>query len=281
MINTIPTLSRAGQIAVVRRMCQEARDTGQSPPTRAAVQAELGISEWSARGILREVRAQAPEAPSTTPEGTGEHSESTQETRSARTPRALLVVGALLLAVVLAAPIALSGLDLYRWAQAPHGLGLGRIWAILVPIGLDAAAATCVIFSMISAFRGESGGALHACVWLFSGTSAVANYSQGLALADHAASAYWFFPAMSLMGALLLEMVLRKIRLWVLTDDGVAEAPLPRFRFARWVVARDETWAAWRASVTEGFTSHHEAISYVRTRPPIERPAAATRTLSK
>lgn len=198
-----------------------------------------------------------------------------KQTRAARWGmRALITLVGLLLAVVVVVPLTLSSQDLVRWAHSPIGLGLESGWAILVFVALDAAAAACVGMSVYCAWRGETAGMFGILVWAFAVTSAFANYrfNQG----GRARDAVWFFPAMSIAGPLLLEIVIRRVRRWVQTSAGRYEHPLPHFRLARWIPgigAARETYGAWRTAILDGRISTPDlAVARFRQLCPDGRP---------
>lgn len=195
---------------------------------------------------------------------TGNHSQTTTEPRGGG-KNALLIAISVLAAVVVIAPVSLSAQDLYDWAASPTGLGLPWPWPIVVFVALDASAALCIAMTFYSAWRGESGGVPHLLVWVFAGLSALANYRNGLALADQGAKdAVWFFPIMSIAGAGLLEVVMSRVRRWARVESGHFEAPLPKFRFLRWIVAYGETKEAWKTAILEGYSKPRQAIDHVR-----------------
>lgn len=169
------------------------------------------------------------------------------------------------LGAVIVAPIALSSQDLVKWGEDPRGLGLDPFWAWLVFIALDLAAAVCVGMVTYSAWRGESGGIFHVLTWMFAGASAYANYRHGTK--TPAADDQLFFPAMSLMGPLLLEVTLHRIRRWTRAAERTAMAARPHFG-ARWLpgVALAETLQAWAAAKREDIRRPEDAIAYVRER---------------
>jgi hypothetical protein len=175
----------------------------------------------------------------------------------------LVTVIGVLLAGVIAAPIALSSQDIVAWAGAPNGLGLQAPWDLFTFLALDAAAAVCVGMVVYAAWRGEPAGAFGLLVWLFAAASAVANYQHG-SRPGAPGDAWWFFPAMSIAGPALLEVTVRRIRRWVQTTAGRYERPLPHFRVARWLVALPETAVAWRLAVTEGYSRPEDAIIAAR-----------------
>lgn len=190
----------------------------------------------------------------------------TQQTENQRPARgisvALLSCIGITLAVVVISPVALSSQDLVSWAESPTGLGLSGIWPYVVFVALDCAAALCIALTMHAAWKGQAGGSAHVLVWIFAGMSAFANWRYGTT--SNARDAVWFFPAMSVAGATLLEVAIRRIRRWGRSEQGVFEPPLPRFRVLRWLIAYGETYRAWKLAVTEGITRPEDAIRAVR-----------------
>ena len=198
----------------------------------------------------------------------------THSTAARRGMAVLVTAVAVLLAVVIAAPIALSSQDLVEWAASAAGLGLSGPWPLFVFVALDAAAATCVGMVVYSAWRGETGGAFAVLVWLFAAGSAAANYRHGVT--TPARDDQWFFPAMSLAGPALLEVTVRRVRRWVQTSAGRYERPLPHFRLVRWVpgIAARETLRAWKLAVTEGYSRPEDAVTAARAYRAGWRPGA-------
>lgn len=177
-------------------------------------------------------------------------------------------IGTALTAVIIA-PIALSSQDLVKWGNDPHGLGLSMFWAWVVFIALDLAAAVCVGMVTYSAWRGETGGIFHLLTWMFAGTSAYANYRHGLH--SQAADAKLFFPAMSLMGPLLLEVTLHRVKRWARMADRQIMTARPSFG-SRWIpgVAFRETLAAWATAKRENIGRPEDAIAHVRERRALQ-----------
>lgn len=176
-------------------------------------------------------------------------------------PTLLLIVITVALALVVIAPAVLSSSDILRWATSPHGLNLKPALAWLAFIALDAAAVVCVGMSTYAAEQGENGGAFRALTWAFSAGSAWFNYRFGLTTS--APDDEMFFPAMSLAGPVLLELMLKRIRSRRRQASGVQRGGRPRFGL-RWLVSFTETRRAWLAAVREGIPRADEAIAFVR-----------------
>ena len=67
-------------------------------------------------------------------------------------------------------------------------------------------------------------------VWAFAGMSAFANYSHSTN--STAVDAVWFFPAMSIAGPFLLEIIVRRVRRWVQEGTGQRDRHADRVRLA-------------------------------------------------
>jgi hypothetical protein len=177
----------------------------------------------------------------------------------------LLTLVGVLLAGVIVAPIALSSQDIISWAGSPTGLGLTGPWPLVTFLALDAAAAVCVGLVVYCAWRGESAGAFAWLVWAFAGMSAYANYSHSVD--SPARDAVWFFPAMSVAGPFLLEIIVRRVRRWVQEGTGQRARHSVSFGFARWmpgVGALRETYGAWRLARLDHITDAREAVTAYR-----------------
>ncbi|MFI7598408.1 hypothetical protein [Actinoplanes sp. NPDC049681] len=189
-----------------------------------------------------------------------------QRSRAGRyTMGALLTVVGMLLAGVIVAPIALSSQDIIAWAASPTGLGLAGPWPWVTFFALDAAAAVCVGLVVYCAWRGESAGVFAWLVWAFAGMSAYANYSHSSGSA--ARDAVWFFPAMSLAGPFLLEIVVRRVRRWVQEGTRQRVRHAVAFGLARWIPgvgALRETYGAWRLARLDGIDDADQAVTAYR-----------------
>jgi hypothetical protein len=178
---------------------------------------------------------------------------------------ALLTVVGVLLAGVIVAPIALSSQDIIAWAGSATGLGLTGPWPLVTFFALDAAAAVCVGLVVYCAWRGESAGVFAWLVWTFAGMSAYANYSHSTG--STARDAVWFFPAMSLAGPFLLEIIVRRVRRWVQEGTGQRARHAVSFGIGRWIPgvgALRETYGAWRLARLDGINDADQAVTAYR-----------------
>ncbi len=205
-----------------------------------------------------------------TPTGTPTADDTPRTTTAMR--RVLTGVSAAL-GIVILAPLALSGQDLYQWAQAPAGLNLSQPWPWFVPVALDLAAAACIGMTIVAVWRRERAGLFGALVWVFALASAYGQYRHGLAekAAGRAQDLWWAMPAFAVLGPLLLEVTLNKIRAWARKDAKEQHNGAAGFG-KRWIpgVAFKETLAAWAASRREGIDRADDAIQFVRDRAAVK-----------
>lgn len=196
--------------------------------------------------------------------------------------RNALIAAGVLLGLVIIAPIVLSTTDLITWAESAPGLGMKPQTSWLVPVGLDLAAAACIVMSLIATWRKERPGIFGILVWVFAGVSAFAQYKHGMTerQAGRAQDLVWAMPAFALLGPFLLEATLNRLRRWYRQDSGTHHTGAAGFG-PRWIpgVAFWETLRAWAASRREGIESWKEAVAYVRERKALEglSPADALR----
>jgi hypothetical protein len=171
-------------------------------------------------------------------------------------PMAVTGIG---ITAVVAAPVAISARSLAGWGR--EALGLTGGWEWLAPVPLDGAALACVGLALHATQRGEAPGLSRILVWVLAAGSAWANWRHGATISPDAAL---YFAVQPLLAALLLDLVLRRVRHDALGDLGALERPLARYRMARWLVAPRETWRAWRTAVCDGITDPDEALARVR-----------------
>jgi len=181
----------------------------------------------------------------------------------------MLIAVSVALGLVILAPVTLSAQDLYTWARDPHGLALSAIFAALVPVGLDVAAAACILMTIVAVWRRERPGIFGLLVWVFAATSAYAQLRHGLVERDagRAQDVWWTMPGVALLGPLLLEVTLHRLRRWYRQETGEQHTGAAGFG-SRWLpgVAFGETLAAWAASRREGIASWRDAVQFVRDR---------------
>lgn len=183
----------------------------------------------------------------------------------------IFAVTTLALIVVLGAPMALSAQDLYAWAASPGGLDLGPAWALLVPLALDMAAVVCICFAVLSVWRRERPGIFSALVWVFAGSSAFAQYRHGMTerVNGGGQDIWWAMPLFAILGVLLLEVVLSKLRTWARKAEGEQHNAAAGFG-VRWLVSPWETLQAWAASRREGISRVDDAVKFVRERRAVQ-----------
>ncbi|MDN5915130.1 MAG: DUF2637 domain-containing protein [Pseudonocardia sp.] len=192
-----------------------------------------------------------------------------------------LVGSGALLAVVIGAPVAASWHGLSSAGADSFGLAGG--WSALVPLVLDAAAAYTAVLAVRDVLSGDSALANRGLTWAYAAASAGINFWH----ADQVGGvpAALFFAAASLSAVALWDRTLRALRRDQLRAQGAVQAPTPRFRVARWVVAPKETARAWRVAVIEGITEPVDAVRMARQlaetgKGPAALPSADLRGLS-
>lgn len=179
--------------------------------------------------------------------------------------KVLVSVVAALLAGLVLAPLSLSGQDLINWART--GLGLTGKWPWIVFYALDASAIVCVLMAFRRAWKGQSGGVFQLMVWTIAGASAFANYRHGIRSQDWAPDAWWFFPGMSLLSPLMLELVLLEIRKEAKARKKQVAEEMPSFGFWRWIPgvgAFRETYGAWRTARLLNLSTYEQAVQEYR-----------------
>lgn len=165
--------------------------------------------------------------------------------------RAIAFLIAFALVGVVIAPPALSAHDIIGWAQSrsvESGLGLSQGWAIVAFLALDFAAGVCVLICLFCALVNEPAGKFALYVWAFALATAYANHSFGTR-PGAPGDAGWFFPAMSLLGPLLLHSVLNFLRKRIAGAQGNKRGKRPTFPLVDWlpvVGTPQDTFGAWR-----------------------------------
>jgi hypothetical protein len=141
-------------------------------------------------------------------------------------------LGGSALALVVVAPAAASWHGLTGWARA-HGAAGG--WAYLVPLVVDGAAAYAAWLALRDVLHGRSSLVNRLLVWTYAAGSAALNAAHANVTGGLGAAA--FFAGASASAALLWDRTLRNARWDQLSALGLIEAPLPRFRALRWLLA--------------------------------------------
>jgi hypothetical protein len=175
------------------------------------------------------------------------------------------VLIALSLTAVVIAPPTLSAQDILNWAELDSpdsGLGLKGGWPWVVFLAMDFSAAVCVLVSLFCAFQNESSGIFGVGVWVFAGVTAYANYSFNN-VPGAPGDGIWFFPAMSVIGPVLLHGLMHKIRGWVLESAGGRRGNRPKFTVSDWsplTGTPQTTFGAWRVGGMLGISVPDDAL---------------------
>jgi hypothetical protein len=172
---------------------------------------------------------------------------------------------ALALVGVVIAPILLSAQDILEWAQhntVESGLGLTKVWAWVSFLALDLAAAVCVLISLYCAIRNWKAGFFAFGVWVFAGATAFANYQFG-SRPGAPGDAAWFFPAMSILGPVMLHATLKFLRKVIRAGAGAVRASRPVFPLLDWmpvIGAPQDTYGAWKTGGLLGIEKPDRAL---------------------
>jgi hypothetical protein len=129
----------------------------------------------------------------------------------------------------------------------------------IVPVTLDGLAVTLAFFGLRSVLAGDAAVFPRLLAWAVVGLGAGLNYWHAEVVGQGRAAAI-YFGAMTLLVYLTFEVILRQLRRRDLRAQGAVEAPLPRFRLARWARFPVRTFQAWSAAVDLGLTSPGDAI---------------------
>lgn len=270
----MPTRPPAGQVPT-------REDT---PPLMPATVAADGASLHAARGQDADLEADAEAADwAARADGgvagdaadAGEGGQARAATDRALADRVVTAAAFFFYVVVFASVAAMS----YRglMAFAVDTLGLHGGWRYVVPVSLDGAAVSASFFGYRASIDGEPAFGPRLLVFCFGGASAFFNGHE--AAAERGPLAAAFYAGMSVLVVLMFDLGAKQIRRRALARQGKLEAPLPRFRLARWLLAPVETFGALRIAALESDLTADQAVRFARTRR-IPAPAARSRPAS-
>ena len=176
--------------------------------------------------------------------------------------RLLTAVSVAVLAVVVVSPAAASWHGLVGTGRDVLGLRGG--WEYLVPLTLDGAALYSGTLAIRAIVGGDSAFGARLLTAIYALAAAGFNgYHAATTASGNTVSAV-FFAGASLSAVVLWDVTLRALRRDQMRAAGLIEAPLPRWRLLRWLVAPVETARAWRLAVVEGITDPAEALHITR-----------------
>ena len=202
--------------------------------------------------------------------GTGVESVGGTQVRAA-TDRVITAAAFSFYVVVFASVAAMS----YRGltAFAVDTLGLSGWWRYVVPVSLDGAAISASFFAYRASIHGEPAFGPRLLVCLFGGASAFFNWHE--AASERGLLAASFYAGMSVLVVLMFDLGAKQIRRRALARQGKLEAPLPRFRLARWLLAPVETFHALRIAALESDLTAEQAVRLARIRRTTTRSQSA------
>lgn len=165
------------------------------------------------------------------------------------------------LGVVVVAPAAASWHGLVAAGRDLFGLAGG--WEYVVPLSLDGAALYAAALSIRAILSADSAVGARLLTALYALAASGFNFVHAKSSDGNIMSAL-FFAGASLSAVVLWDVTLRHLRRDQLRTLGAIEAPLPKFRLLRWLVAPVETARAWRLAVVEQLTDPLEALHQSR-----------------
>lgn len=203
--------------------------------------------------------------------GTGVESVGGTQVRAA-TDRVITAAAFSFYVVVFASVAAMS----YRGltAFAVDTLGLSGWWRYVVPVSLDGAAISASFFAYRASIHGEPAFGPRLLVCLFGGASAFFNWHE--AASERGLLAASFYAGMSVLVVLMFDLGAKQIRRRALARQGKLEAPLPRFRLARWLLAPIETFHALRIAALESNLTAEQAVRLARIRRTTTRSSSGS-----
>jgi hypothetical protein len=142
-------------------------------------------------------------------------------------------------------------------------LALVGAWRLVVPVALEGAALTWAALALWSAITRDSAAMARIMTAASVLAAAAANW-MGAQAAGRPTAGAAYMAGFSIAALLMWHAILTRVRRAELRALGALEAPLPRFRPLRWVVAPKETRRAWVYAIREGITSPEQALSLVR-----------------
>jgi hypothetical protein len=152
-----------------------------------------------------------------------------------------------------------------------HVLHLKGAWLIVPPIALEGGTLAAATITLWAVLNQDSATLPRLMTAAFIAAAAYANY-QGARHAGRPTLAAGYLAGASVAAYLMWHSILTRVRRSELREAGAIEAPLPRFRLLRWIIAYPETSAAFKAAIRENITRPQDALALVRQQR--ELPAA-------
>lgn len=177
----------------------------------------------------------------------------------------LIAIVVILLIGLIAAPVSLSAQDIVNWAR--QSLGLKSAWPWVAVYALDATAIISVLVCVYFAWKGRRAVLFQFAVWTVASISALGQYKHGTRIIETAPDAWWFFPAMALLGPIMLEMVMAKLRELQREKAGQVAEQMPKFGLLRWIPGIGsfvETYGAWRVARLMNLKTYDQSVHMYR-----------------
>ncbi|MGH9380821.1 MAG: DUF2637 domain-containing protein [Thermoanaerobaculia bacterium] len=153
-----------------------------------------------------------------------------------------------------------------------HVIGLSGAWVYVVPVALEGGTLVSASLALWSVLTRDPSFGHRMWTGVFLGAAALANYLGSVA-AGRPTIAALYLAGFAVAALRMWHAILHRVTRGQLRATGAMEAPLPRWRTLRWLVAPGETFRAWRYAVREGITRPAEALAAARAEV---RPATVT-----
>jgi hypothetical protein len=182
---------------------------------------------------------------------------------------ALIAIGSFTTVLAAIEAMALRGqIDFGRQVLHLHGY-----WLAVPPIALEGGTLAAATLTLWAVLTGDSATLSRLMTAALITAASYANY-QGAERAGRPTLAAGYLAGASVTAYLMWHTILTRIRRTELRAAGAIEAPLPRFRLLRWLLAPKETRQAFTIAVRESLTRPQDALAYIREQaalPPARR----------
>jgi hypothetical protein len=141
-----------------------------------------------------------------------------------------------------------------------HVLELHGAWLAIPPIALEGGTLVAATLTLWAVLSGDSAALPRLITATFIAACVYASY-QGAQHAGRSTLAAEYLAGASATAYLMWHAILTRIRRTGLHEVGAIDAPLPRFRLLRWLIAFSETSTALKIAVRHNITSPEQALA--------------------
>ncbi|GAB2841570.1 hypothetical protein GCM10027176_51770 [Actinoallomurus bryophytorum] len=144
-----------------------------------------------------------------------------------------------------------------------HVLELHGAWLAIPPIALEGGTLVAATLTLWAVLSGDSAALPRLITATFIAACVYASY-QGAQHAGRSTLAAEYLAGASAIAYLMWHAILTRIRRTGLHEVGAIDAPLPRFRLLRWLIAFSETSTALKIAVRHNITSPEQALALAK-----------------